>query len=483
MNAPPRTPADAAEPADPPIYTSAYELSARIRNKELSAVEVTEAVLARLEAVNPRLHAVVAVRAEGALADARAADALPPEERGPLHGVPFTVKDANESADLPVAYGSRPFTGYKPGFESESVARLRRAGGILVGSTNMPEFGLRITTDNRAFPATRNPWNTDYSPAGSSGGAAAAVAAGIAPLALAADGAGSVRAPASACGVVGLKPTRGRTSWAPASQEQWAGYVVNGPVARTVRDTALMLDVLAGPVVGEPYGLPATPSGTFPAACDRPPGRLRVAYTCTPPHGAVVPEVREVFERAVPAFEALGVEVVEAAPDLGGLLDPLLTVIAANVAAMVRGVPPEHLAELEAATLDIALHGERLGAVDYCAAIAAAQNRAAEVLRFWTRYDVLLTPTLTVLPPPLGAAPAGAGFQERWREYADWLAFTYPFNITGQPALSLPAGRAADGLPVGVQLVGAPGAEAELLGLAAAFERAHPWADERPRLG
>ncbi|GGZ38423.1 6-aminohexanoate-cyclic-dimer hydrolase [Streptomyces inusitatus] len=465
-----------------PIFTPASELRSLIRDKELSAVEVTEAVLARLEEVNPLLNAVVAVRAEGALADARAADAKPPEEHGPLHGIPFTVKDANEAADLPVAYGSLPFTGYRPGFDSEVVARLRRAGGILIGSTNMPEFGLRITTENRAFPATRNPWNTAYGPAGSSGGAAAAVAAGIAPLALAADGAGSGRAPASACGIVGLKPTRGRTPWAPATQEQWAGYVVNGQMARTVRDAALMLDATAGPVAGEPYGLPG-PSGSFLAACDRPPERLRVAYTATPPHGTVVPEVREIFERAVSVFADLGAETVEASPDLGGLLDPLLTVIAANVAAMVRGVPRERLSELEPTTLDVALHGERLGAADYSSAVAAAQSRAAGIIRFWTRFDVLLTPTLTVLPPPLGTAPAGQGFTERWREYADWLAFAYPFNITGQPAISLPAGRAARNLPVGVQLVGAPGAEARLLGLAAAFERARPWADEPPRLG
>ncbi|MFF7875818.1 amidase [Streptomyces californicus] len=475
MASPPRTPAGS------PALLPAVELRELIRAKELSALEATEAVLSRLDEVNPRLNAVIAVRAERARAEARAADSVPPEERGPLHGIPFTVKDANESAELPTAYGSRPFTGYRPGFDSEVVARLRRAGGILVGSTNMPEFGLRITTDNRAFPPTRNPWNTEYSPAGSSGGAAAAVAAGLGPLALAADGAGSVRAPASACGVVGLKPTRGRVPWAPASQEQWAGYVSNGPIARTVADTALMLDVMAGPSVGEPYGLPARTT-PFLAPGARPPRRLRVAHTCTPPHGTVAPEVREVFEQAVSAFAELDVELVEDAPGLGGLLDPLLTVIAANVATMVRGVPPGELAELESTSLDIALRGERLGAADYCAALAAAQRRAAEVLGFWTRYDVLLTPTLTVLPPPLGAAVEGTGFEERWREYADWLAFTYPFNITGQPALSVPAGMAGD-LPVGVQLVGPPGAEDQLLHLAAAFERARPWAHARPRLG
>ncbi|WP_432246985.1 amidase [Streptomyces sanyensis] len=476
MTSPSRTPAGSPE------FLPASALRDLIRAKELSALEVTEAVLGRLEEVNPRLNAVIAVRAQGALADARAADALPPEERGPLHGVPFTVKDANESAHLPTAYGSQPFTAHRPGFDSEVVARLRRAGGILVGSTNMPEFGLRITTDNRAFPPTRNPWNTEHSPAGSSGGAAAAVAAGIGPIALAADGAGSVRAPASACGTVGLKPTRGRVPWAPASQEQWAGYVSNGPIARTVGDTALMLDVMAGPSVGEPYGLPAR-SAPFLAPGARPPRRLRVAHTCTPPHGRVVPAVREVFERAVSAFGELDVELVEDSPDLGGLLDPLLTVIATNTATMVRGVPPGQLSRLESTSLDIALHGERLRAVDYCAALAAAQRRAAEVLGFWTRYDVLLTPTLTVLPPELGKAPEGTGFEERWREYADWLAFAYPFNITGQPALSVPAGVASGNLPVGVQLVGAPGAEDRLLELAAAFERARPWAHTRPRLG
>ncbi len=464
------------------IFRTAGELRDLIGRGDLSAVEATKAVLARVEAVNPRLNAIVAVRGEGALEDARAADALPPEARGPLHGVPVTIKDVNESTDLPSAYGSVPFAGYLPGFDSEVVARLRRAGAILIGTTNMPEFGLRITTENRAFSATRNPWNPEYGPAGSSGGAAAAVAAGLAPLALAADGAGSGRAPASACGVVGLKPSRGRTPWAPSSQEQWAGYVINSQMARTVRDAALLLDVTAGPVVGEPYGLPE-PEESFLAACDRDPGRLRVAYTADPPHGEVAPEVRVLFDQAVEAFGGLGHEMIEVSPDLGGLLDPLLVVIATNVAAMVRGVPSARLADLEATTLDIALRGERLGAVDYCAAIATAQRLSAGIMRFWTEYDVLLTPTLTVTPPRLGISPTGTAFEERWREYADWLAFAYPFNMTGQPAISLPAGRTTRDLPVGVQLVGAPRDEARLLGLAASFERARPWADAWPPLG
>ncbi|MEG8181493.1 amidase [Nocardia terpenica] len=463
----------------PPIFSTALEIRDLIAAGRLGAVESTRAVLEYIEQTNPYLNAITAMRAAKALDDARAADRIPAAERGPLHGVPFVIKAVNESEDLPADYGSRAFADYVPGFDTEVVARLRAAGAILIGTTNMPEFGLRVTTDNRLWPATRNPWDTDHSPAGSSGGAAAAVAAGMVPLAQAADGGGSGRVPASACGIVGLKPSRGRTPWAPSAYEQWSGYAVNTQMARTVRDVALMLDVTAGPVPGEPYGLPA-PTESFLAACDRAPERLRVAYLGTPPHGAVDAEVASACREAVGAFADQGHEVVEAELSLDGLLDAFLTVMAGNVAALVANVPAARLSELEPSTVEIALHGQRLTAADYCAAVAAAQHRAAEIVRGWADFDLLVTPTLTVQPPKVDSAPPGTGFREQWHEYASWLAFTYPFSITGQPAISVPAGRTAQHLPVGIQLVGAPGAEDRILAAAAAFEQARPWIAERP---
>ncbi len=253
-------------------------------------------------------------------------------------------------------------------------------------------------------------------------------------------------------------------------------------MARTVRDVALMLDIMAGPVVGEPYGL-QPPAESFLSSCDRAPGRLRVAYSTTPPHGAIDPEVRNLFLASLAAFEEMGHDVVEAAPELDGFYDPFMAIVTANTAALTTLIDPARLADLEPSTIALMLRGQALSAADYCAAIDTARTRAAAALRFWTRYDVLLTPTLT-LPPPLdGTMPGHQDLDRRWREYADFLAFTYPFNITGQPAISVPCGWTSEAnLPVGLQIVGAPGREDQILSLAAAFEAARPWADRRPQV-
>ncbi|CAM4008368.1 amidase [Nocardiopsis rhodophaea] len=455
-----------------PVHRTALEIRESVARGTSSAQQMVAERLKLIGVVESEINAIAALREDGAEADALRVDGDPRLQKGPLAGVPVVVKDVHEVAGLPFANGSRAMQGYTPEFDTEVVSRLKEAGAIILGSTVMPEFGLQARTENALHGSTRNPRNLEFGPAGSSGGAAAAVAAEMAPLALAGDGAGSGRAPAAACGIVGLKPTRGRIPWGPSAYEHWAGLVTSSPMARTVRDAALMLDVIAGPMSGEPYGLPRQPEGSFLAACDRPPEKLRIAYTFTPPHGSLDPSIRETVRSALSVFEDLPHTLTEAAPDLGGMLDPFLSIMAGNVAALVRGIPPSRLDRVEPTSLDIAMHGERMTSADYCSAVTACRTLAARVLRFWDeeKYDVLITPTIARPPYRVDEGPSGEGFLERWREFADMLAFGYPFNMTGQPAMSIPCGVDDNGVPVGLQLVGRPGDEGVLFGLAAQLE-------------
>ncbi|PZR67211.1 MAG: amidase [Candidatus Dormiibacter spiritus] len=461
-------------------YTPVVELRRLLTTRSLSASELVRSLLERVDDINGPINAIVALRAEGALKDAQAADETPPADWGAVTGIPFTIKDLNETVDMPTTLGSRAFAGHQPSFDAEIVSRLRRAGGILVGKTNTPEFGLRATTENQLYGTSRNPWNLDHNPGGSSGGAAAALAAGISPLAQGSDGGGSIRNPASSCAVVGLKPTRGRVPGSPASYESWVGLATDGPMACTVRDVALMLDVIGGPVVGEPYGLPI-PSTSFLSNCDRKPDRCRIGYTVTPAHGQVHPEVAEAVLSAAGMFEELGHEVVEACPDLTGLREPFKTIIAGNSGALTNQIDPARLGDLEPTTLSVMLRGHALTAADYCLAVSTARSRSAQIMHFWQDHDFLLAPVMTQLPPPIHAMPSQFDLETIWREISDLGAFTYPFNITGQPAISLPCAWSREGgLPIGIQLVGGYGDEAGLLGLSASFEEARPWRRMRP---
>ncbi len=462
-------------------FTPVVELRAMLASRALSARELVETVLARIDEVDHSVNAIVETRPEAALEEAERADGA--VERGTLHGIPVTVKDLIETRDLPTTYGSRAFAGHLAGFEALVVTRLRDAGAILIGKTNTSEFGLRPTAENSLFGATSNPWLAGYNSGGSSGGAAAATASGMSPLSLGSDGGGSCRIPASCCAAVGMKPTRGRVPLAPGAYEAWAANVTNGPIARSVRDVALLLDVIAGPVVGEPYGV-APPERPFLEACDEAPPRLRIGFLADPPDGAALDsEVREAFEDAVRTLESLGHHLVETDPGLGGLRSAYMTIKQGNTAALLASsVADESLAELESNTLAIAQRGLAKTAADYCLAVDFVRNEAARIMRHWTEIDVLATPTLTKLPLRNGVIPAIADYDERWTFCLDWHAFTFPFNVTGQPAISVPAGRSAGDLPVGLQLVGRTGDDAGLLALAAAYEEARPWRDRHPEL-
>lgn len=459
-------------------YMTLTDMS-RALDDGLTAVELVEQSLTQIERRNGDVNAVIALRADAALLEAKNADSLPHAERGPLHGVPLLVKDLNEMLDLPTTYGSRAFAGEEAAFEAVVVTRLRAAGAIVVGKTNTPEFGLRPTTDNAIFGSTRNPFSLGHTSGGSSGGAAAALATGMVPIALGGDGGGSCRIPASCCGVVGMRPSRGLVPWAPIAYEYWGALATNGPMARTVADARTMLDIMAGPVVGEPYGVSIAPRSAW--AGDRP---LRIAVAVTPPHGTVDPEVLAVVRNAQATLSALGHEVEEIDLDLTGLKTPWEVVVEASVAMTAEHmVGDARLAQLESNTLALALRGRQRSAADYAFAMHDMRNRSALIMQATEQYDAVLTPTLAQPALPLDVQLDSETHEERWTRYLDWLAFTYPINCTGQPAISIPGGLSQQGLPIGIQFIGRMGDDAGVLSVAEAFEHAQPWQDSFAQLG
>jgi Asp-tRNA(Asn)/Glu-tRNA(Gln) amidotransferase A subunit family amidase len=465
-------------------FTPAVALARAIRARDLSPVELLDAVLARIEAVNPRINAYCTVAAETAREAARAAEARVArgEPLGPLHGLPVSFKDLTPTAGIRTTMGSRIFEHHVPAEDALVVERAKAAGAVVVGKTNTPEFGCKGVTDNQVFGATRNPWNTAMVAGGSSGGAGAAVAAGLAPLAQGTDQAGSIRVPAAACGVVGLKPGPGRVPRFPAPNG-WQTLSVDGPMARTVRDAALLFGVMCGPDERDPSSLPDT-GEDFLAACDAPLGRLRVAWGPDLGYAPVDPRVAAVAGAAARVFADLGCDLEEASP---GFADPdeLFRALAPPGMAARLGQYLERWGD----QMDPILTGrilpaaEGVSAVDYERLLQRRTELWHTVRRFFDRYDLLLTPTLALPPFPIEEPyPPRAVAGRAVDSPLGWYPFTFPFNLTGHPAISVPAGWTEDGLPIGLQIVGQRFGEAALLRAAAAFEAARPWADRRPPL-
>jgi amidase/aspartyl-tRNA(Asn)/glutamyl-tRNA(Gln) amidotransferase subunit A len=450
--------------------------------REVSTEEVVRASLERIAELNDAVNGVVALRARPALAEALARDALPPEERGPLHGVPFSVKDVTETLDLPTTYGSAAFAGHRSEFEALVVTRLRGAGAILVGKTNTPPFACEPVTRGELFGETINPWAPERTSGGSSGGAAAGLATGMFTLAQGTDAGGSNRIPASCCGVVGVKPTRGRVSFAPGVYEPWGGLLHSGPLARSVRDAAVMLDVMAGSALGEP-GVGALPLACW-QACELPLGPTRGAYSSALPGGSVDDDVAVAFADALEVFRSLGVELVADRPDVSGLAEPFTTIAEVAFAGLAHEMTDERVERIGQGPRQLIDHGREIAAGAYYAAQQTAHRESASILRFWEEYDVLITPTVPWVPPLSDRLPATESYEEKWAQYGMWEAFTSPANVTGQPAISLPCRiLSSTGVPIGIQLIGRYGGEAELFTLAAAYERAAPWDDRRPDCG
>ena len=463
----------------------ATALAGLIARRDVSPAEVLEAAIARAEEINPAINAIVHKQYE----QARRAVAAR-SSNGPLKGVPYLIKDLGffETGE-PATFGSRLFKDFIADHDTAYVTRCKQAGLAIMGRSASPEFGLNPNTEPRLYGACHNPWNLDYSPGGSSGGAAAAVSAGILPVAHATDGGGSIRIPAAQCGLFGLKPSRGRVSMAPDAGEGWGGLSAGHVVSRSVRDSALLLDCTAGPEPGDPYAAP-TSEGAFAEAVGRPPRRLRIALMLKDHRGAALhPECLRAVQDAAHLCESLGHVVEEADPglDLVALRPMNARISAANTAractlrwkALAREPDP---GDVEAVTWAVYQRGLQVSGVDYVEAMAAVHAAGRKMGRFLTRYDVILSTTLAGPPPKLGYFDQNgdvATFTERVTEY---LSVTPLHNATGTPAMSVPLHWTADGLPVGVHFAGRYGDEATLFALAAQLEQAQPWFGRVPAL-
>jgi amidase len=480
-------------------------LAELVRTRQVSATELLEEAIARVEALNPRLNAVVVRmydRARGEIARG-----LPD---GPFRGVPFLLKDLlSMYAGVPTSCGTRLLKDLPAPRDSETVRRYRGSGVVILGKTNTPELGILPVTEPELFGPCRNPWDPSRTPGGSSGGAAAAVAAGMVPLAGGGDGGGSLRIPASCCGLFGLKVTRGRTPTGPDLGEVWHGFAFEHVVTRSVRDSAAMLDVLQGADVGAPYAAPHL-ERPFLSEVTTDPGRLRIAFTTRPLLGQRVHEDCVAGVRAAAALlERLGHQVEEAAPALDGEAFALafLTVLMGEASADIEWVAAlagrrAGAGDFEPATYALGLLGRAMSAGDYAVAARRLQLASREIARFFERYDVLLTPTLAGPPVPIGALQPSAAeravlrivgrMNAGWLLKAlgvvgpmaartfDWIPYTPVFNVTGQPAMSVPLHWNAQGLPIGMHFAARFGDEATLFRLAGQLERAAPWFDRRP---
>jgi aspartyl-tRNA(Asn)/glutamyl-tRNA(Gln) amidotransferase subunit A len=461
-------------------WRSALELAELIRTKAVSPVEVVDAVLARIDRLNPRLNAYCTVTADEARDAAMAAEValMTGEPLGPLHGVPVSVKDLIFTRRVRTAGGSRLFADHVPEEDAVVVERLKAAGAILVGKTTTPEFGHKGVTDSPLFGITRNPWNPDLTPGGSSGGAGSAVAAGLGPLAVGSDGGGSIRIPASFCGIYGLKPSYGRVPQYPTFRG-WRGVSVTGPMTRTVRDAARMLDVMAGPDDRDRDSLPADGGGSYQSACDDGVAGLSVAWSPDLGHAHVDPEVAELCGQAAERFESLGCHVEVVTPSWDDPEEIFRVVAAAETHAAWGRAAAEDEAQLDRSLVAVIRFGRTIDVARYLAAAHRRDDFWTDVQRFLARFDLLLTPTVAVPPFPVGQ-PGLKQIDGHPASPLGWMPFTFPFNLTGQPAATVPVGFTSAGLPVGLQIVGRRYAERTVLAASAAFEAAAPWSAHRP---
>jgi len=462
-------------------FAPAHRLAKLIARKELSPVELTELFLRRIERANPRLNAYITIAADQALAFARTAEqaVADGEPLGPLHGVPISIKDLEMTAGIRTTFGSLIFQGHVPDSDTGVVERIRGSGAVIMGKTNTPEFGVSGTTENRLGDACRNPWDTSRTTGGSSGGAGAALAAGLCPVATGSDAGGSIRIPSSFCGVYGIKPTLGRvprfggvarSSPNPVSQP--------GPMARTVKDAAILLQLLAGPDERDVITLREEPPD-YLADLDAGVRGLKIAWSPDLGFATVDPEVAETTTAAAGLFEEMGATVEETDIRLDDPFTNVIPIRLADAYAAYGHFYEERREDLSDVVLERLGLGKDVSGADYARALRYLELMQRQVALLMEEYDLLLTPTMAVSAFPIGQRPSTIAGREVFPDWA-FNPFNQVFNMTRQPAANVPCGFTSESLPVGLHVVGRLRDEATVLRASAAFEKVSPWADTHP---
>ncbi|MDA0264393.1 MAG: amidase [Chloroflexi bacterium] len=462
-------------------FMSAVELAQAIRQKKVSSWEATENFFQRIDALDPRLNSYLTLCHDQALAEAKAADAAvrSGSELGPLHGVPISIKDLELTKGVTTTMGSAVFRDRVPDMDSIVVERVKASGAVILGKTNTPEFGQSGTTENRLGGPCRNPWNTDRTPGGSSGGAAAALAAGLCTLSMGTDGGGSIRIPASFSGVYGIKPTQGRVP-------RYGGYgrpaanhfSQSGPITRTVADSALLLQVVAGPDFRDVTSL-RQPAPDFSAGLNEGVEGMRMAWSSDFGFAAVDPEVAQVTELAAGLFAGMGAKLEDANLRLEDPFEPFWNVFATAAYTSYGHLLEEHRDDFSDYGLKSILHGQSMTGADMSRAIYEVDRLGRRMEEFFDDFDLLLSPTMAVPAFEIDQRPSVIG-GKTVEPFWGFLPFTYLINITGQTAASVPCGYSSDGMPIGLHIIGPRGSEAKVLQASAAFEAAQPWAGKRP---
>jgi amidase len=452
-------------------FSSALDLAKSIRAREISPLEIANVYLERIDRLNHQLGSYFTVTADRAIELATAqtehlAGLNKSEELPPFFGVPIGIKDLTPVTGIPCTYGVQALHSNISPYNESVVWRIEAAGFNILGKTATSQIGSLPYSEPPGFRPARNPWNLDYTPGGSSGGSAAAVAAGLCAIAQGSDGGGSIRGPASACGLVGIKPSRGRVSWAPVG-DYLSGISANGPLARTVADAAALLDVMSGYTTGDPYWLP-DPNPTFLEASGEKLGKLRIAFsTSIAPVGEAAPVCQQAVLETVKLLTDLGHDVEPGCPDFTGLIEPFTVIWQSGAAA--SGIPGKVLEPMNRWLLE-----KTVAAGEYLRAVNQMQVISRRIVGFFENFDVLVLPTYMHSPIGIGEW-ADLSCEETLQRIINWVAPCPPFNASGLPAIALPAILDDNGLPVGIQIIGRPAAEATLIALAAQIEAAKPF--------
>ena len=462
-------------------FMSAVELAQSIRDKKVSSLEATENFFQRIDQLDSQLHSYLTLCRDQALADARAADAAVRQgaELGPLHGVPISIKDLETTKGVVTTMGSAIFKDRVPDMDSIVVERVKAAGAIILGKTNTPEFGQSGTTENKLGEPCRNPWNTERTPGGSSGGAAAALAAGLCTLSMGTDGGGSVRIPASFTGLFGIKPTQGRVPrFGGYGRPSANHFSQSGPITRTVADSALLLQVIAGPDTRDITSI-REPAPNFSANLGAGVNGMRLAWSSDLGYAAVDAEVVDITKQAAMKFIGLGANMDDAKLKLEDPFETFWNVFSTAAYTSYGHLLEEHRDDLSDIGLMSIEHGQQTTGADMSRAIYEVDRLGRRMEEFFDNFDLLLTPTMAVPAFPIDQRPGVIG-GKTVDPFWGFLPFTYPINISGQTAASIPCGYSSDGMPIGLHIIGPKGSEAKVLQACAAFEAANPWAGDRP---